>query len=320
MILGLPVIALVYAVLFGSAVNLAIALATVFCKARMPLLLKPDRATLVYLALVSFPFAAAAIFSRITTFADVTILAKIAGETAVGWYAAGNKLILALNVIPGALSASIYPALSSYFSSAHDQLSILTAKALFFLLLISAPLGVGIAVTAPDIVDLFYGALYRPTIPILQLLGLTLMLGYCTFPLGALLAAVNRQKANAVIFGVAAFINVSANLLFIPRFGAFGSALSSALTMGVLLLLSLWATRAIMMERARHVISQAVRILFCAGMMGTAVSILRAGGVGFGVLIFVGVASYALCIVLTRVITVQQMSEIYASFLKSSKS
>lgn len=316
-VMGFPVIALVYAVLFGSVVNLCFCLTTIFVRARIPLALRPDWQTLRYLALVSLPFAGAAIFSRIYTFVDVTLLTRLSGDAAVGWYTAGNKLILALSVIPGALSASLYPALSSYFVSSKEKLASLTAKAIFFLLLIAAPLGAGIAVTAPEIVRFFYGSAYLPTVPALQVLGATVVFGFLTFPFGALLAAVNRQKMNTMIFGIAAAVNVASNVLLIPRYAALGSAIASALTMTTVVLCSVWVTRTVLSEHTKPLFWKSLRILFCTVVMATVLLAMKAAGITLlGVLLLVGVSVYGACALLMRVLTRKEIAEVYASCMK----
>ena len=48
-------------------------------------------------------------FSRITTFGDMALLPKLGGEVHAGYYSAANKLILALNMIPAAVSSGLFP-------------------------------------------------------------------------------------------------------------------------------------------------------------------------------------------------------------------
>lgn len=315
-VMGYPVVALVYAVLFGSCVNLCIALYTVFDRAQIPMVIVPNWKTLRFLAMISIPFAGAAIFSRIYTFADVTLLAKFASEQAVGWYAAGNKLFLALNIIPASLSASLYPALSSYSESDPQRLERLVSRALFFLLLISAPLGFGVSVLAPSIVMLFYGSDYLPTIPVLQLLGVSLIFSFLSYPFGALLAAINRQKTGALVMGIVALINIIVNVIFIPHYGAFGSALASTAAMIALVCLSAWFVRKIVSHSLVALFWRAAKILLSASLMALVLWLLEFRGAPLGVLIFVGVCIYGACILLSQTLTRKEFKEIRAAVFK----
>jgi O-antigen/teichoic acid export membrane protein len=50
---------------------------------------------------------------------------------------------------------------------------------------------------------------------------------------GILLNMTGHQNATARVFTIAALLNIVLNLLFIPRFGTVGAALSTALTMAI---------------------------------------------------------------------------------------
>lgn len=317
--LHLPVIALVYAVLAGSTANLVIALWTIFFRARIHLSMKPNWRMIRYLGIIALPFAGSAIFSRIYTFADVAILTRLAGEHAVGLYSAGNKLMLALNILPAALSASLYPALSSYVVSHEQRIAPTMAKAVTFLSLIALPLSVGIGMTAPSIVSLFYGSAYQPTIQVLQVLSIGLFFAFLSFPFGSLIAAQNRQRVNTLIFGIAACVSIVANMMLIPFFSELGSAIAATLTMIVLCLGSVWASRFVMRPLVGSLVNKIARMALSALGMGVVLFFFERRGMFLGALLFIGICVYAgLCLV-TRVLSKQDISEIaYALTRKHS--
>lgn len=307
---GLPVIALVYAVLAGSIANVLIALYTVFFKAHIHLSMRPNWPLIRYLGMIALPFAGSAIFSRITTFADVAILARMSGENAVGWYSAGNKLMLALNILPAALSASLYPALSSYCVSHQERVPGTMAKAITFLSLIALPLSVGIGVTAPSIISLFYGREYEPTIRILQVLSGGLFFAFLSFPFGSLIAAQNRQRVNTLIFGSAACVSVLLNIILIPLLSALGSAIAATVTMIILCVGSVWASRLVMRPLAAVLLSKIARMVLSAAVMGMVLMFFQDRGMFLGALLFIGVCVYAGLCVGTRVLSKQDVGEI----------
>ncbi len=317
--LHLPVIALVYAVLAGSMANVLTALLTVFFKARIHLSMRPNWNMIWYLGIIALPFAGSAIFSRIYTFADVAILTRLAGEHAVGWYSAGNKLMLALNILPAALSASLYPALSSYVVSHEQRIAPTMAKAITFLSLIALPLSVGIGITAPSIVSLFYGSAYQPTITVLRVLSIGLFFAFLSFPFGSLIAAQNRQRVNTLIFGVAACVSIASNLILIPFFSALGSALAATLTMIVLCLGSVWASRSVMRPLVGTLANKIVRMALASAGMGAVLIYFEQRGMFLGALLFIGICVYAGLCVVTRVLSKQDIGEIaYALTRKHS--
>jgi O-antigen/teichoic acid export membrane protein len=306
----LPVIALVYAVLAGSIANVLLALWTIFFKARIHLSMRPNWRMITYLGIIALPFAGSAIFSRIYTFADVALLARLAGEHAVGWYSAGNKLILALNIVPAALSASVYPALSAYVVSDTARVSPTIAKAMIFLSLIALPLSVGIGATAPSIVSFFYGPAYEPTVGVLRVLSVGLFFAFLSFPLGSLIAAQNRQRINTVIFGIAACVSIGLNIVLVPLFGALGSAIAASSTMIVLCGASVWASRRTIAPLAGALLSKIIRMALSALGMGAVLIFFQQRGSFLGALLFIGVCVYGGLCVATRVLSKQDFGEI----------
>lgn len=316
LVLHMPVVALVYAVLAGSIANVLIALWTIFFRARIHLSMKPNWRMIRYLGIIALPFAGSAIFSRIYTFADVAILTRLAGEHAVGLYSAGNKLMLALNILPAALSASLYPALSSYVVSHEQRIEPTMAKAVTFLSLIALPLSVGIGMTAPSIVSLFYGSAYQPTIQVLQVLSIGLFFAFLSFPFGSLIAAQNRQRVNTLIFGIAACVSIVANVVLIPFFSELGSAIAATLTMIVVCLGSMWASRSVMRPLVGLLVPKVARMALSAFGMGVVLFFFERGGMFLGVLLFIGICVYAgLCLV-TRVLSKQDIGEIAYALMR----
>lgn len=308
--LQMPVIALIYAVLAGSIANALTALGVVFFKARIHVAMRPNWNMIRYLALIALPFAGSAIFSRLYTFADVTILTRMAGEHAVGWYSAGNKLMLALNIIPASLSASVYPALSAYIVSDQRRVAPTLAKALIFLSLVALPLSVGIGITAPSIVSLFYGDAYAPTVGIVQVLSVGLFFSFLSFPFGSLIAAQDRQHVNTFIFGIAAVVSIAANVLLIPPLSAQGSAIAATLTMVVLALASMGAVQTELRPIMKTVSGRVMRMAISAAGMGGVLFVLQERGMFLGVLLFAGVCVYALLCLLTKAVTQHDIADV----------
>lgn len=267
MILHLPVSALVFAVLAGSFANFLYVLYLLKVRAKLPLSFQFDKTTFKYLFLMTLPFAGAALFSRIYTFSDTALLAKFAGEAHAGYYSAGNKLILALNMIPAAISSSIFPAMSSSFLREPATLSRTYGRAHLYLLLLALPMTAGTVLLADELILFFYGPTYGPTAGALVALAPSLLFGFLMFPLGALLAATNRQHVNTVIFGIAAVLNVGANLVLIPLFFSTGSAYASALSSTTIFLLSFCATWRQWIDQKKFLLVSFGKILIATAIM-----------------------------------------------------
>lgn len=297
----MPVKALVYATLAGSACNCVYAFSLLVRKAKLIVSLTPHLGTLRTLAVLTAPFAAAAIFSRIYTFSDMAILARLGGEHAAGFYAAGNKLILALNMVPAAISSSIFPALSAAFIREPEKMKGIYYRAHFFLLLISFPMAVGLFLLARPIVLLFYGPEYLPTIDVLRALSPSLLFGFIMFPVGALLSAANRQHVNTIVFGVAATVNVCLNFLLIGPLGPVGSALAATATTATIFLLSFGAAHPQWKEHAKDLAVSVFKISVASAFMAGSILFYR-DQTNVVWTIFIAIGAYCIFVLLLGII------------------
>ncbi len=302
----LPIHALIGAVFLGSFSNFLLVLFVLFRRMRVPILARPDSACIRHLFAISMPFAGAALFSRIYTFIDTALVARLASPEAAGLYSAGNKLILALNIIPAAISSSLYPALSSLIARDPSRLGPTFVRALRYLLLAVAPVAAGTAILADDIVAAFYGAAYAPTGFVLRLLLPAIVFGFLSYPPGALLAASGNQKKNTVIFGIAAAINVVLNLALIPWYAEQGAAIAASATYTAIFLLSMIATYTYWKAQVREFAGATFRIGFSTLGMSVALDVLHTPWLVWN--IFVGVGAYACMLFVTGVVTLSELS------------
>ncbi|MEK7618841.1 MAG: flippase [Patescibacteria group bacterium] len=316
MLLGMPVFALVWAVLAGSVANLIFVLALLVRKARLKLILRISWPALKELSLLAAPFAAAALFSRITTFGDMALLPKLGGEVHAGYYSAANKLILALNMIPAAVSSGLFPALSSSFARGEDNLGRRYCRAHFYLLLISLPMAAGIALLSSPLIFFFYGLNYAPTSAALQILAPALLFGFLMFPVGALLAATNRQYINTIIFGIAALFNIVINIILIPRFFSSGAALASVTSNGIIFFLSFFMTRETWLPQVKFMIFSLAKILGATAVMAGVLLVVREQ-VHVLWAILCGIGAYGMSVCVFRIIPDEDWKKFTVSFKRS---
>lgn len=272
--LHMPVEFLAIGLLAASATNVMYGYSLLVKRGGISVSWRMDWSLVSALFTLAIPFALAAVCSRIYTFSDVALLSKLAGDEHAGWYSAANKMVLALQFLPAAVSASIFPAMSAaHATSVGVERTFF--RAFRYLLLLVAPMAAGIMVLAYPIVATFYGDRYLPSAVLLQVLSFALVFAFLIFPLGALMAAVNRQKANTKILFFAAIINVGGNLLLIPRYGALGAAIVSSATYITIFVIEM----VIMYPYWRSLSSEMglliTRVFFASGVMAVTVWFAR---------------------------------------------
>ncbi len=213
-----------------------------------------------YLLQLAWPFALAAVLTRAYGYLDIMLLSVLKGDHALGIYSLAYKVTFALQFIPTAFAASLLPGFSSYYEAERAKLADTFVRGVAYLVIIAVPLSFGLAALAPAIVRTVYPAFHESVVP-LQVLVLSLVPLFATFPIGSLLSACNRQKRNTLNLALAVAVNLALNLLLIPRFGPTGAALASAASTGVLLVVGWQAVRRVMAARVPWLAGRVLRSL-----------------------------------------------------------
>lgn len=235
--MGLPLIYLILAFTIASALNVLFASYVAVRKYRLRIVPTYNKTIFKTIATIAIPFALAAIFGRIYSYADVILLKKLAGDTQVGFYSTPSKISFAFQFIPLALIAALYPKFSELFVNNKERLARMFEQSIKFLLIIALPISVGIYILASDIMLFVFTDKFIDSIVPLKILVISLTFSFLSFPIGALLNACSRQKAQTVITGIILVVNIVINILLVPALGAKGAAyaaLVSNILLGVL--------------------------------------------------------------------------------------
>ena len=226
-----------------------------------------DRAMLRTVILFAIPFAIYGIFQRVYTYLDTVLLSALSGDHAVGIYQVPFKVIFAIQFLPAAFSASLYPAFSSYWANNREQLAVTFERAMNYLLIISLPLTIGILAIADKVILLFKSG-YDDAILPLRITMLSLVFLFLNFAIGAILAACDRQKINTVNMGVVMATSVVLNLILIPRLGAVGASITVVATNFLLFVLGLSVVPKIIKIRPKKILAVFAKVGISAMIMG----------------------------------------------------
>lgn len=265
--LGWGLMWLIGALALASAYNFIYSL--VIVKTKTDVSLKPtyDKSFIKALIAITAPFAIFAILQRLYTYLDAVMLQKMAGDRAVGIYQVSFKIINALQFLPMAFSASLYPAFSSYWLKNREQLAVTFERAMNYLLIIAAPITIGVLATSDKIILLFNSE-YSEAVAPLQISMLALSFIFLNFAIGALLNACDRQKYNTVVMGMAATLSIVINLYLIPRYGALGATITVLITNAFMFVVGMFIVPTIVKYDYRKVAMTSAKIIFAAILMG----------------------------------------------------
>lgn len=174
----------------------------------------------------SIPIGLAGIFSTVYLNIDTVMLSVMKGDTPVGWYNAGYKLVNFIKFMPTVFVLAIFPVISSFFKTSIESFRTVLRKSVQFMFLLALPIAIGITILSSKIVPIIFGEGFLPAVFALQILIWAGALAFLGGIAGNTLIAVNKQIILVNITLVGLLINIILNLILIPRFSYTGSAIA----------------------------------------------------------------------------------------------
>ena len=278
---------------------------------------RPDKILIKSILLVSLPFAVYAIFQRTYLYLDSVMLSLLSGDHQVGVYQIPFKIIFALQFLPLAFVASLFPALSSYWQNNREQLAITFERAMNYLIIISLPVSVGGIVLADKIVAIFKSGFSDAILP-LQITMAAIIFMFLNFPVGSLLNACDRQKRNTLNMGLVLAASVILNLILIPRLAAAGASLTALLTNLLMFILGMWAVPEITKYDYKKIIMMLLKSLLAVAVMG-AVGYYLKNQVNLILTVALAGASYFIALYAFKGFKKEDIISVYQSFTRKEK-
>jgi O-antigen/teichoic acid export membrane protein len=273
-----------------------------------------DKEIIKKIVLIVIPFAIYGILQRLFTYLDTVFLSLLAGDKYVGLYQIAFKIINALQFLPMAFSASLYPALASYWSSDRLQLSITFERAMNYLIIISLPISAGIIILADKIILLFSHNYIEGLLP-LKINMIALVFIFLTFAAGSLLNSCDRQKDNTIIMAIGLLISIILNILLIPAYKAVGASITVVIVNLIIFVLSMNIVRKITAYNYRKIIFIFLKTLLSVVIMGVAAFYLKQYLNIFSVVAISG-SVYLIVLYLLKGFRKADLLSIYQSFKK----
>ena len=229
---------------------------------------------------------------------EVAFLQALATPAEVAFYALAFGVAAQVARIPYQASVVLFPSFPALVGGGRvGELAALHATAMRYLVLLGAPLAIGLAVTAPAIVRLLWGPLYTPAGAVLAVLALG---GLVASAAGASPAVLHAMKRHDRLLGqglLAAAVDVALALLLVPVAGALGAALANVAAQTLASGLAIRA--AVTAAGARVPAGALARIVAAALVMGVVAlvpAVTLGGGRGLLVAIVVGAVAYPLAL------------------------
>ena len=199
---------------------------------------------------------------------DVIILGLIKGDHQVGLYSVAVKIYSIVNTLVASVAFVVMPRMSNAFSKKdYSEINGLVRYAMDCIVVLGLPILVGIACIAPELVEIIAGREYVGADLALRILMISLC---CSFFGGivtnVILIPSGRENISLIASIVSALLNVILNLLFIPKFGLYAAAATTALAEAIgLIIVSRFVEKDIKISNYKEVFLGAV--LGCLGIV-----------------------------------------------------
>jgi len=225
---GAGPVALVVGIVASSAIS---SLIQAWMAQRLTPIGRPTRRALAELLRLSIPLGLGAIAVAVYYRINSILVYQISGSDEAGYYAAAQKLVDQVQIVPIAIIGALFPLISEAAKTNPERLRRFVASGWEILLGLALPIVTIVIAVAHPLSGLLFGEEFRgPTGTVLMLVWpvvIAIFLGYLA---GALVPAINIVRIwTAIVFAGAAF-SVVINLILIPPLGADGAAVATVAT------------------------------------------------------------------------------------------
>lgn len=178
-----------------------------------------------------FTFFGMTLVTSVYEMLDTTMIGILTNDVQTGYYAAGIKINNIVLGLISAVTAVILPRLSYYKGKGEvEKFEKLKDSIIKIIILLSIPMTFGFIALSRPIILLLCGELYEPAIPIMQIISPVIFLISISNLAGAkLLPAMNKERVSLASYIAGAIVNITSNLILIPRMGAKGAATGTIL-------------------------------------------------------------------------------------------
>lgn len=195
----------------------------------------------------ALPFAMMGLLGAFMTNVDLVMLGWLKTATEVGFYSAGQKIILILYTIPTIFTAASFPAISRFIGQQQTEtVRKLLGKTIIISLTLAAPLVAGGIILAKPIIAFLYGEAYLLGTNAFQILLIPLLVTWPGQMIGNFIFAHDQQKKIVGYVALTSINNLAFNYLLIPPFGIVGAAIATLISQVIYNLLTWRLTKKLM--------------------------------------------------------------------------
>lgn len=174
----------------------------------------------------ALPFTIVGIFGVLMTNIDSIIIGILRPIQDLGLFAAAQRPISIIYLIPGLMYTALLPFFSKFGNENESQANLLN-KSIIISLALALPIVVGGMLLSKPIINVIYGYEFIGSVGVFNILLLTMIPIFPGTIISAILLAKDKQKIfiKSTMFG--AIVNIAFDFLLIPYYGIEGSAIAT---------------------------------------------------------------------------------------------
>lgn len=181
----------------------------------------------------AIPFGILGVVQSFYARIDVILLGQIASNYALGLYNVAYKPVNMLVSLGNTVASPIFPLMAQAGPRKTPEALV---RVLRYLLVVSPAMAIVSTGLAGPIIQALYGSTYTTAAPIFALLAWSAAANWLYVPASMVLQARNQEHCWMACLVMGLILNGGANLLLIPRWGAFGAAVATVISETALLL------------------------------------------------------------------------------------
>ena len=225
---------------------------------------------------------------------DTIMLGFMKGVTVVGWYNAAYKIVLLFIGFATLFGTAVFPVLSRCYKESLDQFRKYVLRFSRLTIFFGLPIAVGGTILSDQIIRLVYGSAYQSSILPLQILIWSVFTVYFNCSFAFCLLASDRQKEYMYSVLAGAVVNLTLNLILIPKYGMLGASIATivceVITLGLILFYSGRIVKSIPWI-------DLLKVLGSSSLMGL---VLYSLSVNLPIKVFIGIAVYLGAMIILR--------------------
>jgi O-antigen/teichoic acid export membrane protein len=184
------------------------------------------------------PFLLAFLLGFMDTKVDILMLSLMSGpidsDLAIGYYGPAHTILMAVMLLPRSLNQVLIPVVSQKIYVEQAVVRDVIEKATKFVLLsVSFPLILVTSMFPGEVVAILFGPQYEPTAKALAILGWAYGLYALNLPSHSVLGSSKEMRYFLPLLAGSFALNVTLNLLLIPRYSYLGAAMGSVVVLAL---------------------------------------------------------------------------------------